>query len=124
MVSVSCWAAARKRTLRSAIFSDCARAFFGRDTDAFAGLGPALWFFHRLIVAHDPVLGRRVFTPWQAGSAGAILLVMQIPKNVGKGAGAARDAVRGGETEEALFGDSRWVDDRLQALHAEPEREA
>lgn len=48
---------------------------------------------------------------------------MQIPDNFGNGAVAAGDAVRGNETEEPLFGDPRWIDERLQALHGESERE-
>ena len=48
---------------------------------------------------------------------------MQIPDNFSNGAVAAGDAVRGNEMEEPLFGDPRWVDERLQALHNEPERE-
>ena len=49
---------------------------------------------------------------------------MQIPDNFSNGAVAAGDAVRGNETEEPLFGDPCWIDERLQALHGEPEREA
>jgi len=48
---------------------------------------------------------------------------MQIPDNFSNGAVAAGDAVRRNETEEPLFGDPRWVDERLQALHKEPEGE-
>lgn len=48
---------------------------------------------------------------------------MQIPDNFGNGAVAAGDAVRGNETEEPLFGDPRWIDERLQALRGESERE-
>ena len=48
---------------------------------------------------------------------------MQIPDNFSNGAVAAGDAVRRIETEEPLFGDPRWVDERLQALHEEPEGE-
>ena len=48
---------------------------------------------------------------------------MQIPDNFSNGAVAAGDAVRGNEMEEPLSGDPRWVDERLQALHKEPEGE-
>jgi len=64
-----------------------------------------------------------VFTPWRTFSRGFILPSMQIPDNFGNGVGAASDAVRGNETEEPLFGDPCWIDERLQALHGEPERE-
>lgn len=47
--------------------------------------------------------GCRVFTPWRTFSRGAILPSMQIPDNFSNGAVAARDAVRGSETEESLF---------------------
>lgn len=98
-------------------------AVIGRDVNTFVGLGPVLWFFHRLIVASDPLAGCRVFTPWRAGFRDGILMPMQVPDNFGNGAGAVGDAVRGSETEEPLFGDPRWVDERLQALHPEPEGE-
>ena len=68
--------------------------------------------------------GCRVFTPWRDPARGVILLLMQIPENFGNGVGAAGDAVHGNETEEPLFGDPCWIDERLQALHGEPEREA
>jgi hypothetical protein len=45
------------------------------------------------------------------------------PDNFGNGVGAAGDAVRGSEMEEPLFGDPRWIDERLQALHGEQDRE-
>lgn len=98
-------------------------AVFGRDVNTFVGLGPVFWFFHRLMVAHAVLAGCRVFTPWRAGSRGVILPLMQIPDNFGNGVGAAGDAVRGSETEEPLFGDPRWIDERLQALHGEQDRE-
>ena len=65
----------------------------------------------------------RVFTPWRVFSRGVILPPTQIPDNFSNDAVAAGDADRGNETEEPLFGDSRWVDERLQALHKEPEGE-
>jgi hypothetical protein len=65
----------------------------------------------------------RVFTPWRVFSRGVILPPTQIPDNFSNDAVAAGDADRGNEMEEPLFGDSRWVDERLQALHKEPEGE-
>lgn len=98
-------------------------AVFGRDVNTFVGLGPVFWFFHQLMVAHAMLAGCRVFTPWRAGSLSVIFPLMQIPDNFGNSAVAAGDAVRGNETEEPLFGDPRWVDERLQALRGESERE-
>ena len=49
---------------------------------------------------------------------------MQIPDNFSDGAVAAADVIRGNEMEEPLFGDPRWVDERLQALQKESEGEA
>ena len=99
-------------------------AVIGRDVNTFVGLGPVFWFFHQLMVAHAMLAGCRVFTPWRDPARGVILPLMQIPENFGNGVGAAGDAVRGNETEEPLFGDPCWIDERLQALHGEPEREA
>lgn len=100
-----------------------ARPVIGRDVNAFAGLGPMFGFFHRAIVAAQS--GHRLpglhpmayLLPWRH------LAPMQIPDNFSNGAVAAGDAVRGNEMEEPLFGDPRWVDERLQALHKEPEGE-
>jgi hypothetical protein len=82
-----------------------------------------LGFFIAPLLPHEAGTGCRVFTPWRAGSLSVIFPLMQIPDNFGNGAVAAGDAVRGNETEEPLFGDPRWIDERLQALHGESERE-
>jgi len=43
-------------------------------------------------------------------------VAMNFPNDQHEGAGAADGAARGNEMEEALFGDERWIEERLRAL--------
>lgn len=101
-----------------------AGAILGREVNTLLGWGPVRRFFHRVIVVHDAIGGCRVFTPWRADCPSGILSLMQMNENLSSGPGAGTEVIRRNEPEEPLFGDPRWIDERMQALHAESEEEA
>lgn len=50
------------------------------------------------------------------------VLAMKLPDDQTYGADANECAVRGNSETEPLFGDERWVDERLRALQACPDK--
>jgi hypothetical protein len=50
------------------------------------------------------------------------VVVMQSPEFSSEGAGAMNDAAGGHGTDEPLFGDARWIEERLEALGLREEK--
>ena len=44
------------------------------------------------------------------------VLAMKFSKMLNEGAGAANEGAAGNATDEPLFGDARWIEERLEAL--------
>ena len=94
-----------------------AGAVFAGDLRAGGRLGPMLRFFHRITLGRRAVLERRGLHPMETRKRGGQLAVaMKLPNDQHEGAGAKNGAARGNEMEEALFGDERWIEERLRAL--------
>lgn len=88
-----------------------------RDMDAVGGLGPMCGLFHIFNLARYAARESGGLHPIAAGGSGRQLVVaMKLPNDQQEGAGNASSVVRGNETEEPLFGEERWIKERLRAL--------
>ena len=94
-----------------------AGAVFAGDMSAAGRLGPMCGLFHVCNFAHRAVRESGGLHPMATGGSGRQLVVaMKLPNDQQEGAGAANSVVRGNETEEPLFGEDRWIKERLRAL--------
>lgn len=57
----------------------------------------------------------------QSAVRGNDLAVMQSPDFMNDGAGPMNDGAGGNGTDEPLFGDARWIEERLEALQSREE---
>ena len=78
-----------------------------------------LGFLHGVIVARLSVAASGGVHPMATGRPdGHCAVAMKLPNDQQEGADAAKGAVRGNEEMEPLFGDERWIEERLRVLQS------
>ena len=95
-----------------------AGAIFAGNVRAHAGLGPVFGFFHEVRMACVRAGSMGVFALWRARPGADILPPMKFPEQQRDVAVANGRAPRPQLSREPLFGDPRWIEERLRALRA------
>ena len=97
-----------------------AGAVFAVFVEPDGRLGPMFRFFHGVNVARGAAREYEGFHPMAVGCEREQGLVpMKFPNDHYDGAGSSEEAVHENETKEPLFGDERWIEERLQVLRTQ-----